>query len=149
MPTIHAYAAMATGGSLQPFSFDPGEIGPEEVEIKVSHCGICHSDLSIQQGRIPYPTPCVLGHEAAGEVIEIGDGVTNVKVGDHVVCMWTPMCGDCFMCRRGQTHLCERARAMGMMDDGTSRLSLNVSVTAVPVRRASSSAADPMEVWSL
>jgi S-(hydroxymethyl)glutathione dehydrogenase/alcohol dehydrogenase len=96
-----------------------------EVKLRIRATGVCHSDLSIQQGKLPYPTPCVLGHEAAGEVIEIGDGVTNVKVGDHVVCMWTPMCGNCYMCRRGQTHLCEGVRGMGLMDDGTSRLSLN------------------------
>lgn len=96
-----------------------------EVKVRIKATGVCHSDLSIQQGKLPYPTPCVLGHEAAGEVVELGDGVTNVKIGDHVVCMWTPMCGDCYMCRRGQTHLCEGVRGMGLMDDGTSRLSLN------------------------
>ena len=99
--------------------------GPQahEVQVAIRATGVCHSDLSIQQGKLPYPTPVVLGHEGAGEVIEVGDGVTNVKPGDHVVVMWTPMCGQCFMCRRGQTHLCEGVRAMGMMDDGTSRLS--------------------------
>lgn len=115
----------AYGQPLNVTNVDLHDPQAHEVKLRIRATGVCHSDLSIQQGRIPYPTPCVLGHEAAGEVIEIGDGVTNVKVGDHVVCMWTPMCGDCYMCRRGQTHLCERARAMGMMDDGTSRLSLN------------------------
>ena len=94
-----------------------------EVKVRVRATGVCHSDLTIQQGKVPYPTPCILGHEAAGEVVEVGDGVTRVKPGDRVVTMWTPMCGDCYMCRRGQTHLCEGIRGMGMMDDGTSRLS--------------------------
>ena len=101
--------------------------GPQahEVRVKIRAAGVCHSDLTIQQGKVPYPTPCVLGHEGAGEVVEVGDGVTSVQPGDHVVLMWTPMCGDCFYCRRGQTHLCDRNRGMGMMDDGTSRLSKN------------------------
>jgi S-(hydroxymethyl)glutathione dehydrogenase/alcohol dehydrogenase len=94
-----------------------------EVKVAIKATGVCHSDLSIQQGKLPYPVPCVLGHEGAGEVTEVGDGVTTVRPGDHVVIMWTPMCGHCYMCRRGQTHLCEGVRAMGLMDDGTSRLS--------------------------
>lgn len=94
-----------------------------EVRVAIRATGVCHSDLTIAQGRVPFPTPCILGHEAAGEVVEVGDGVTRVKPGDRVVTMWAPMCGDCYPCRRGQTHLCERSRTMGMMDDGTSRLS--------------------------
>ncbi len=99
--------------------------GPQahEVKVAIKATGVCHSDLSIAQGKLPLPTPTILGHEAAGEVVEVGDGVTSVKPGDHVVVMWTPMCGQCYMCRRGQTYLCEGVRAMGMMDDGTSRLS--------------------------
>lgn len=110
----------------QPLNVTDVDLAPPqkgEVLVAIRATGVCHSDLTIQQGKVPYPTPCVLGHEAAGEVIEIGDGVTSVKPGDHVVTMWTPMCGQCYMCRRGQTHLCEGIRAMGMMDDGTSRLS--------------------------
>lgn len=99
--------------------------GPQrgEVRVAVKATGVCHSDLSIAQGKLPLPTPCVLGHEGAGEVVEIGDGVTAVKPGDRVVLMWTTMCGDCFFCRRGQTYLCDASRALGMMDDGTTRLS--------------------------
>jgi S-(hydroxymethyl)glutathione dehydrogenase/alcohol dehydrogenase len=110
----------------QPLNVTDVDLAPpqaHEVRVAIRATGVCHSDLSIQQGKLPYPTPCVLGHEGAGEVIEIGDGVTSVKPGDHVVLMWTSMCGDCFYCRRGQTHLCDATRAMGMMDDNTSRLS--------------------------
>jgi S-(hydroxymethyl)glutathione dehydrogenase/alcohol dehydrogenase len=110
----------------QPLNVTDVDLAPPqkgEVRVGIRATGVCHSDLSIAQGKVPYPTPCILGHEAAGEVLEVGDGVTRVKPGDHVVTMWTPMCGDCYMCRRGQTHLCEGVRAMGMMDDGTSRLS--------------------------
>ncbi len=115
----------AYGQPLNVTDVDLHDPQAHEVKVAIRATGVCHSDLSIQQGKLPLPTPCVLGHEAAGEVIEVGDGVTNVKVGDRVVCMWTPMCGNCYMCRRGQTHLCEGVRAMGLMDDGTSRLSLN------------------------
>jgi S-(hydroxymethyl)glutathione dehydrogenase / alcohol dehydrogenase len=110
----------------QPLVVTDVDIAPpqaHEVRVAIRATGVCHSDLSIQQGKIPLPPPCVLGHEAAGEITEVGDGVTSVKPGDRVVTMWTPMCGQCYMCRRGQTHLCEAPRAMGMMDDGTSRLS--------------------------
>lgn len=110
----------------QPLNVTDVDLAPPqhgEVKVAVRATGVCHSDLSIQQGKLPLPTPCVLGHEGAGEVVEVGDGVTRVKPGDRVVLMWTSMCGDCFYCRRGQTHLCDASRAMGMMDDGTTRLS--------------------------
>ncbi|HYZ92237.1 MAG TPA: Zn-dependent alcohol dehydrogenase [Actinomycetota bacterium] len=94
-----------------------------EVRVAIRATGVCHSDLSIQQGKLPFPTPCVLGHEGAGEIVEVGEGVTSVQPGDRVVLMWTLMCGNCFYCRRGQTHLCDATRAMGMMDDNTTRLS--------------------------
>lgn len=110
----------------QPLNVTDVDLAPPqtgEVKVAIRATGVCHSDLSIQQGKLPYPTPCILGHEGAGEVVEVGDGVTAVKPGDRVVAMWTPMCGECYMCRRGQTYLCEGVRGMGMMDDGTSRLS--------------------------
>ncbi len=94
-----------------------------EVLVAIKATGVCHSDLSIQQGKLPYPTPCVIGHEAAGVVEEVGAGVHSVAPGDHVVVMWTPMCGRCYFCVRGQTYLCEAGQALGLMDDGTSRLS--------------------------
>ncbi|MEX2394822.1 MAG: Zn-dependent alcohol dehydrogenase [Actinomycetota bacterium] len=113
----------AYGQPLNVTDVDLGDPRKGEVKIAIKATGVCHSDLSIQQGKVPYPTPCVLGHEGAGEVIEIGEGVTSVKPGDHVTVMWSPQCGQCYMCRRGQSHLCEGVRAMGMMDDGTTRLS--------------------------
>lgn len=95
-----------------------------EVLVSIKATGVCHSDLSIQQGRIPYPIPCVVGHEAAGVIEEVGAGVTSVAPGDHVVVMWTPMCGHCYFCRRGQTYLCDSGQVLGLMDDGTTRLSV-------------------------
>lgn len=93
-----------------------------EVAVEIKATGVCHSDLSVQQGKLPYPLPCVLGHEGAGVVSEVGEGVDNVSPGDRVVVMWTPMCGSCFYCLGGQTHLCEEGQAIGVMQDGTTRL---------------------------
>lgn len=80
--------------------------GPGEVRIRIAATGICHSDLSGMTGTIPCPTPAVLGHEGAGEVVAVGDGVTGIAVGDHVVVAWSPPCGTCTTCLRGQPHLC-------------------------------------------
>ncbi|CAN5751471.1 NDMA-dependent alcohol dehydrogenase [soil metagenome] len=98
--------------------------GPGEARIKVVASGVCHSDLSVQNGTIPLPTPIVLGHEGAGIVEEVGQGVTSVAPGDHVVLSFVPACGQCYMCRRGQPYLCEKAgiQAAGGMLDGTTRL---------------------------
>ena len=76
--------------------------GPGEVRIKVVASGVCHSDLSVQNGTIPLPTPIVLGHEGAGIVEEVGEGVTKVAVGDHVVLSFVPACGECYTCTRVQ-----------------------------------------------
>lgn len=95
-----------------------------EVYVRVRATGVCHSDRSIQEGKLPYPVPCVPGHEAAGVVEEIGPGVRRVQPGDHIVAIWHPMCRQCFFCLRGQPQLCEAHRdRRGLMDDGTSRLS--------------------------
>src|SRR5207248_2096131 len=63
-------------------------------------------DVSVQDGTLPNPVPCVLGHEGAGEVVAVGDSVTNVTEGDHVIISWVPPCGACFFCLRGQPNLC-------------------------------------------
>lgn len=98
--------------------------GRGEVRVRVRATGVCHSDLSVQSGSLPWPLPAVLGHEGAGEVVEVGEGVSSVAPGDHVVVSWVPSCGSCFFCAQGQVHLCSAYRTvMGKMDDGTSRLS--------------------------
>jgi len=78
-----------------------------EVVVKVMASGVCHSDLSVMQAKIPVPPPCVLGHEGAGIVEEIGKGVKDLKPGDHVVMAWVQPCGTCHYCRAGRSHLCE------------------------------------------
>lgn len=100
--------------------------GRGEVRVRIRATGVCHSDLSVQSGALPWPLPAVLGHEGAGEVAEVGDGVGSVGPGDRVVVSWVPSCRACFFCTHEQTHLCSAYRTvMGKMDDGTSRLSRN------------------------
>ena len=77
-----------------------------EVRIKVEAAGLCHSDVSVLDGLIPFPTPVVLGHEGAGTVVEVGEGVTSVKVGDHVVTTTLGNCGHCAACDRGEPTHC-------------------------------------------
>ncbi|HYG54694.1 MAG TPA: Zn-dependent alcohol dehydrogenase [Burkholderiales bacterium] len=93
-----------------------------EVMVKVAACGVCHSDLSATNGTIPLPPPLVLGHEAAGEVVEVGEGVTTLAVGDHVVSSFIYMCGECRFCSSGRPVLCtEQGKALTTLPDGTLR----------------------------
>jgi alcohol dehydrogenase len=85
--------------------------GPGELLIRIDAAGVCHSDLSVVDGNRPRPTPMVLGHEAAGEVLELGAGVTDVGVGDRVVLVFVPRCGTCVECASGRPALCPRAAA--------------------------------------
>jgi S-(hydroxymethyl)glutathione dehydrogenase/alcohol dehydrogenase len=103
------------------------EPGPGEVRVEMAASGVCHSDLSVQNGTIPLPTPIVLGHEGAGIVRAVGDGVSRVAPGDHVVLSFVPRCGECYTCTRGQGYLCEKSamQAMGGLLDGTTRLTSN------------------------
>ncbi|MFF3729112.1 Zn-dependent alcohol dehydrogenase [Streptomyces sp. NPDC002476] len=89
--------------------------GPGKVRIRVRATGLCHSDLSAMNGVLPQPAPFIPGHEGAGEVVDVGDGVTGLKAGDRVLVCWLPACGACPSCRRGQTHLC----LAGFMNAGT------------------------------
>ncbi|WP_328909898.1 Zn-dependent alcohol dehydrogenase [Streptomyces sp. NBC_00234] len=80
--------------------------GPGKVKLRIKAAGLCHSDVSAMSGVLPQPAPFVPGHEGAGEVIDVGDGVTGLSQGDRVVVCWLPACGACPSCKRGQTHLC-------------------------------------------
>lgn len=80
--------------------------GPGQVRLRVHAAGLCHSDLSAMNGTLPQGAPFVPGHEGAGEVLAVGDGVTSVRPGDHAIVAWTPPCGKCAACRRGQPNLC-------------------------------------------
>ncbi|HEY8554552.1 MAG TPA: Zn-dependent alcohol dehydrogenase [Burkholderiales bacterium] len=93
-----------------------------EVMIKLAACGVCHSDLSATNGTIPLPPPVVLGHEGAGVVVEVGEGVTDLAVGDHVVSSFVSMCGKCRYCMTGRPSLCDQAsRTVYTLPDGTVR----------------------------
>jgi S-(hydroxymethyl)glutathione dehydrogenase/alcohol dehydrogenase len=93
-----------------------------EVTVKIGACGVCHSDLSATNGTIQMPPPLVLGHEAAGEVVEAGEGVTGLAVGDHVVSSFIYMCGKCRFCSGGRPVLClEQGKAITTLPDGTLR----------------------------
>jgi S-(hydroxymethyl)glutathione dehydrogenase/alcohol dehydrogenase len=94
-----------------------------EVTVKIAACGVCHSDLSATNGTIALPPPLVLGHEAAGEVIEVGEGVTGLALGDHVVSSFIYMCGKCRFCSAGRPVLCvEQGKALTTPPEGTPRV---------------------------
>ncbi|HNU10316.1 MAG TPA: S-(hydroxymethyl)glutathione dehydrogenase/class III alcohol dehydrogenase [Rubrivivax sp.] len=98
-----------------------------EVLIRISHTGVCHTDAFTLSGDDPEGVfPAVLGHEGAGVVVEVGEGVTSVKPGDHVIPLYTAECGQCLFCKSGKTNLCVSVRATqgkGLMPDGTTRFS--------------------------
>lgn len=98
-----------------------------EVRIRFHAAGLCHSDDHIQKGDAPMRMPVVGGHEGAGVVDAIGDGVTRVKVGDHVVCSFIPACGKCRYCSTGRQNLCDEGKnaGTGMFADGTFRFHQN------------------------
>ena len=78
-----------------------------EVKVKMGASGVCHSDLSVRTAPCSASYPIVLGHEGAGVIEEVGEGVTGLAAGDHVVISWVPQCGECFFCKKGQGYLCE------------------------------------------
>ena len=108
MQEIKAYAASRPNGPLEPYSFDPGPLGPEEVEIKVSHCGLCHSDLSMLENEWGMTTfPFVPGHEAVGTVVALGERAKGLKLGQRVGLGWfSQSCLTCHECLSGDQHLC-------------------------------------------
>ncbi|MBK8288106.1 MAG: S-(hydroxymethyl)glutathione dehydrogenase/class III alcohol dehydrogenase [Cellvibrionales bacterium] len=103
--------------------------GPQagEVMVKLVATGVCHTDAYTLSGEDSEGVfPCILGHEGAGVVVEVGAGVTSVAVGDHVIPLYTPECGQCKFCLSGKTNLCQAIRSTqgkGLMPDGTSRFS--------------------------
>ncbi|MFJ9219235.1 Zn-dependent alcohol dehydrogenase [Streptomyces sp. NPDC102383] len=89
--------------------------GPGKARVRLRATGLCHSDVSAMNGVLPQPAPFIPGHEGAGEVIDVGDGVTNLTPGQRVLMCWLPACGTCPACKRGQTELC----LAGFMNAGT------------------------------
>ncbi|MGH8709193.1 MAG: zinc-binding dehydrogenase [Burkholderiales bacterium] len=106
---------------VEPISVDAPKRG--EVMVKIAACGVCHSDLSATNGTIALPPPLVLGHEGAGEVVEVGEGVTGFAAGDHVVSSFIYMCGKCRFCAGARPVLClEQGKALTTPPEGTPRV---------------------------
>ncbi|GJQ82022.1 ADH5 [Trypoxylus dichotomus] len=124
---IKCKAAVAWGPKEE-LSFEEVEVAPpkaHEVRIKILYTAVCHTDAYTLSGQDPEGIfPVILGHEGAGVVESIGEGVTNVKPGDHVIPLYIPQCGECKFCKSPKTNLCQKIRVSqgkGVMPDGTSR----------------------------
>ena len=115
----------------RPFAIEEVDLAPPgegEVLVRIRAAGLCHSDLSTINGDRPRQMPMVLGHEAAGEVAELGPGVKDLAVGDHVIMVFVPSCGGCLPCMEGRPALCEPGAAAnnaGTLLSGARRLSIN------------------------
>jgi len=100
---------------------------PTDVVVRIRAAGLCHTDLEVINGSLRYPLPMILGHEAAGVVEEVGNSVSDIKTGDHVILSWNPRCGHCFYCDRDLPILCETYLGegpKGVHFDGQSKASL-------------------------
>jgi len=104
--SVRAVVARAKGEPVTMEVIEVPDPGPGEVLVTVQACGVCHTDLHYREGAINDDFPFLLGHEAAGTVEEVGDGVTNVAVGDFVVLNWRAVCGQCRSCLRGRPWYC-------------------------------------------
>jgi S-(hydroxymethyl)glutathione dehydrogenase/alcohol dehydrogenase len=127
METIKTRAAVAWGPG-QPLTIEELDLLPPrkgEVLVRIVATGVCHTDAFTLSGKDPEGKfPAVLGHEGGGIVQALGEGVTSVEVGDHVIPLYTPECGECKFCKSGKTNLCQAIRATqgrGVMPDGTTR----------------------------
>jgi alcohol dehydrogenase len=125
---LNQMGASAPYAVSKPLSIEELELdspGPGEVLVKIGAAGLCHSDLSTINGVRPRPTPMAMGHEAAGLVEEVGPGVNDLKIGDHVVLTFVPSCGHCLPCAEGRPALCEpgaAANGAGTLLSGSRRL---------------------------
>lgn len=111
---------------IETLDLDPP--GPGELLLRIRAAGLCHSDLSTINGDRPRQMPMVLGHEAAGEVVEVGPGGSDLEVGDHVILVFVPSCGHCLPCMEGRPALCEpgaKTNGAGTLSSGAIRLKLD------------------------
>jgi len=120
-----AAVAFAAGEPLKIVEVDVAPPRKGEVLIRISHTGVCHTDAFTLSGNDPEGLfPAILGHEGAGIVVEVGEGVTSVAPGDHVIPLYTAECGECLFCESGKTNLCVSVRetqGKGVMPDGSTR----------------------------
>jgi alcohol dehydrogenase len=122
MTEVHPFAE-SQPLKIEQLDLDPP--GPGEVLVKMKAAGLCHSDLSVITGVRPRPVPMALGHEASAEVVQVGSGVSDLRVGDLVVLVFVPSCGHCLPCMEGRPALCEPGAAtntVGQLLSGQRRL---------------------------
>lgn len=127
MTIVRAAVLREFGKPMQIEEIELDPPGPGEIEVEIEAAGVCHSDLHYLQGDLQCPLPVVPGHEGAGRVLRVGDGVgENIAVGDRVALLWRPNCGRCKSCVAGKPIMCEfgpvQARSGGLLD-GTTRMS--------------------------
>jgi uncharacterized zinc-type alcohol dehydrogenase-like protein len=136
MSEIHGLAVHAAGAQLLPYKYEPGELKANEVEVKISHCGVCHSDVHLidnDWGMSKYPF--IPGHEIVGTVVAMGADVKDRKVGERVGIGWqADSCGFCEWCRQGDEHLCAKAQptCVGRNGGYADRIRVNYKF-AIPV----------------
>ncbi|MFE9997902.1 Zn-dependent alcohol dehydrogenase [Streptomyces avermitilis] len=106
---VRAAVLPAVGAPLEITGIELPEPGPGQVRVRLAAAGVCHSDLSLSDGTMRVPVPAVLGHEGAGTVVSVGEGVTHVSPGAGVVLNWAPSCGRCHACSLGEVWLCADA----------------------------------------
>ncbi|MFI6563180.1 zinc-binding dehydrogenase [Streptomyces sp. NPDC050534] len=106
---VRAAVLPAVGAPLEITGIDLPDPGPGQVRVRLAAAGVCHSDLSLSNGTMRVPVPAVLGHEGAGTVVAVGEGVTHVAPGAEVVLNWAPSCGSCHACSLGEVWLCANA----------------------------------------
>jgi alcohol dehydrogenase len=128
---LHELGLPAPYAESKPIKIETLELDPPgrgEVLVQIKAAGLCHSDLSVINGSRPRPMPMALGHEAAGVVVEVGEDVTDLQPGDHVVCAFVPSCGHCLPCQEGRPALCEpgaKTNTEGTLLSGERRIHLN------------------------
>ena len=118
---MKAAVMRANNAPLELEDIEIDDPGPGEVLLKTAASGICHSDLSVIEGGLPFPPPCVLGHEPSGVVEAVGEGVTDFAPGDHVIGCLTSWCGVCKFCTAGRPYLCP-TQFLGRPEGSKSRL---------------------------
>jgi uncharacterized zinc-type alcohol dehydrogenase-like protein len=136
MSEIHGLAAHAAGAQLLSYKYDPGELKPNEIEVKISHCGVCHSDIALIDNDFGISKfPFIPGHEIVGSVVDVGTDVKDHKVGERVGIGWqSDSCGICEWCRQGDEHLCAQAQptCVGRNGGYAERIRVNARF-AIPV----------------
>jgi uncharacterized zinc-type alcohol dehydrogenase-like protein len=142
MALIQGLAAHAAGAELLPFRYDPGELGPQELEIRISHCGVCHSDLHLISNDWSISQyPFIPGHEIVGKIEAVGSEVKSLEIGQRVGVGWqSNSCGLCEWCSRGMENLCPSMEATCVRRNGGYADSVRVNARfAIPIPDAISS----------